>query len=169
FGILLSPIIVLLLLSSVRSCAGVPRPGALCLRGNTASLPCGVDTPMRSRAFSKRHRDESHGDGPPWNATSTKCRPNESGAAITHHKPAARIPEKRIRHETKGAGCGADWLVAQNSQAVFRLPLPGPRFPQRWEKEDAEGVAKLDAGRMVLSSKGKTRGGTERERVKRVD
>lgn len=83
------------------------------------------------------------------------CPPNESGAARTHHKPAARIPEKRINPRKRDAE-----RICLRPEIRLIYPLLEPRFRQWWEKEDADGVAKLDTTRMELSSKGETWGET---------
>ncbi|KAF8492605.1 hypothetical protein F5888DRAFT_1729238, partial [Russula emetica] len=88
FGILLSPIIVLLLLSSVRSCAEV-----LEARSSLFTKELGLSTlrlrhtPMPTRHLVNVTAMSLTVMAPQWNETSMRCRPsNESGAASTHHK-----------------------------------------------------------------------------------
>ena len=102
--------------------------------------------------FGKRRRGESHGDGAPVELDDYEMPPpkrTRSGkatgilaarsAARTRRKPAARIPKQRLNREPKEVGSGASKLAVPNSQGNHCLPLLGPRFPQGWAEEDADG------------------------------
>jgi hypothetical protein len=101
--------------------------------------------------FGKRRRDESHDDGAPVEIHSyempppKRARNGKTGilaarsAARTRCKPAAMIPKQTINGQPKEVGSGARKLAAPNSQGNHHLPLLGPRFPQGWAEEDADG------------------------------
>jgi len=111
-----------------------------------------ASTAVSTMTFGKRRRDESHGDGapvehhgyempPPKRAGSGKATGilAARSAARTRRKPAARIPKPIINREPKEMGSGARKLADPNSQGNHRLPLLGPRFPQGWAEQDADG------------------------------
>jgi hypothetical protein len=100
----------------------------------------------------KRRRDESHDDGAPVEIHSYEMPPRERtgtgkatgilaarSAARTRRKPAARIPKTTKNGKPMEVGSGARKLAAPNSQGNHHLPLLGPRFPQGWAEEDADG------------------------------
>ena len=100
----------------------------------------------------KRRRDKSHDDGAPVEHYNYEMLPQKRArsskatgilaarsAARIRRKPAARIPNKTINREPKEVGNGAMKPADPNSQANHCLPLLGPRFPQGWAEEDADG------------------------------
>ena len=109
-------------------------------------------TAVSTGTVGKRRRDESYGDDAPMGPHGYEMPPSKragSGkvtgisaarsAARTRRKPAARIPKTTLNRKPKEVGSGTRKLAAPNSQGDHRLPLLGPRFPQGWAEEDADG------------------------------
>jgi hypothetical protein len=134
-------------------------------RAYLSSVPChmgcqwddlvhsqGARCRRRTCVDSRVHRDKSHGDSAPVEPHGHEMPPpkrTRSGKATgilaawsavrTRRKSAARIPKTTINREPKEVGSGTRKLAAPNSKGNHRLPLLGPKFPQGWAEEDADG------------------------------
>jgi hypothetical protein len=111
-----------------------------------------ASTAVSTVTFGKRRHDESYGDGAPEDLQGHEMPPpkrtgniNTTGVlaarsvARTRRKPAAKIPQMKINREPKEVGSGTRKLPDPNSQGNHHLPSLGPRFPQGWAEEDADG------------------------------